>query len=184
MNYYINMCIKHNLSVRKLREAIKSNSYERLEQKEKIEIITNTKSNLEIKDMIKNPIFIKENEKVDKLTEKALKKYIIDSIEDFFIELGTGFAYIGSEYRLGLWYCDLLFFNIETNCYVVIEVKNRKFKNIDVGQIESYMNYIDMNIKKEYHNKTVGIVICEENDIFVTKYISDKNILQIAYELI
>lgn len=89
MNYYINICIKNNLSVRKLREEIKINAYERLENKENIEIITNKEDKLEIKEMLKNPILIKKTEETDKLTEKALKKYILDSLEDFFVELGT-----------------------------------------------------------------------------------------------
>lgn len=148
MNYYINMCIKNNLSVRKLQEAIKNSSYERLENKENIEIIADKEEKLEIKDMLKNPILIKSGEGVDKLTEKALKKYILENIEEIFMELGTGFAYIGSEVRLGPWYCDLLFFNVEAKCYIVVEVKIRMLRNIDIGQIQSYMNYIDMNIKK------------------------------------
>ena len=103
---------------------------------------------MEVKDLIPNPILIKKTEETDKLTEKALKKYRLDSLEDFFVELGTWFAYIGSEYRLGPWYCDLLFFNAESKCYVVVEVKIRMLRNVDIGQIQSYMNYIDMNIKK------------------------------------
>jgi len=117
-NYYINLCIKQNLSKRQLKEKIKNKEYERLEYKDNIEIITD-KSEDTIKDMIKNPILIKVG-KEDKLSEKALKQFILEKIEDFLLELGYGFLFAGSEYKLGKHKCDLLFFNTELNCYVVI----------------------------------------------------------------
>jgi len=117
-NYYINLCIKQNLSKRQLKEKIKNKEYERLEYKDNIEIITD-KSEVTIKDMIKNPILIKVG-KEDKLSEKALKQFILEKIEDFLLELGYGFLFAGSEYKLGKHKCDLLFFNTELNCYVVI----------------------------------------------------------------
>ena len=83
-NYYINLCVKQNLSSRKLKEKIKNNEYERLEYKEDIKIIS-TEENLTIKDMIKNPILIKTNEEIDKLSEKTLKEFILEKIEEFLL---------------------------------------------------------------------------------------------------
>lgn len=85
-NYYINLCMKQNLSKRQLQERIKNKEYERLEYKENIEIITKGKE-ITIKAMIKNPILIKTNEKIDKLSEKALKGFILEKIEKFLLEL-------------------------------------------------------------------------------------------------
>ena len=85
-NYYINLCIKQNLSKRQLKEKIKNKEYERLEYNDDIEIITDDKS-ISIKDMIKNPVLIKTNERIDKLSEKALKQFILEKIEDFFIRV-------------------------------------------------------------------------------------------------
>ena len=181
-NYYINLCIKQNLTKRQLREKIKNSEYERLEYKEDIKLLVNEE--LTIKDMIKNPIHIKTNKEVEKLSEKALKEFILNKIEEFLLELGHGFAYIGSEYKLGKYKCDLLFFNTELNAYVVIELKIRKLKPSDIGQIKFYMNYIDSNIKKDYMNKTIGIILCKENDEIVVKYITDERLFMSTYKVL
>ena len=181
-NYYINLCIKQNLSSRQLIEKIKNKEYERLEYKDNIEIITDNKE-VTIKDMIKNPILIKVDSN-DKLSEKALKQFILEKIEDFLLELGYGFLFAGSEYKLGKHKCDLLFFNTELNSYVVIELKIRKLKPVDIGQTKYYMNYIDSNLKKDYMNKTIGIILCKEDDEIVVKYVTDERILMSTYELI
>ena len=180
-NYYINLCIKQNLSKRQLQEKIKNKEYERLEYKDNIELITDS-SDITIKDMIKNPLLIKVNNE-DKLSEKALKQFILEKIEDFLLELGYGFLFGGSEYKLGKHKCDLLFFNTELNSYVVIELKIRKLKPIDIGQIKYYMNYIDTNLKKDYMNKTIGIILCKEDDEIVVKYITDERVLFSTYKL-
>ena len=111
--------------------------------------------------MIKKPVLIKTNERIDKLSENALKQFILEKIEDFLLELGYGFTFVGSEYKLGNYKCDLLFFNYELNSFVVIELKIRKLKPIDIGQIKYYMNYIDTNRKKDYMNKSIGIILCK-----------------------
>ena len=180
-NYYINTSIKQNLSVRELRNKIKNKEYERLEYKDEIKIIDND-SEIKIKDMIKNPIIIKVD-RIDKLSEKALKKFILEKIEEFLLELGYGFNFTGSEYKLGNHKCDLLFFNTELNSYVVIELKIRKLIPKDYGQIKYYMNYIDLNIRKDYMNKTIGIILCKEGNEIVVKYITDERVLFTTYKL-
>lgn len=75
-------------------------------------------------------------------------------------------------------------FNTEYLGYVVIELKTRKLKTQDIGQIEYYMNYIDKNIKKEIFNKTIGIIITKENDKLVIAYSSNPDIYTTTYELI
>ncbi len=182
-NYYINLCIKQNLSVRDLKEKIKNGEYERLEYKENIELI-DEKQELTIKDMIKKPILIKTDKRVDKLSEKALKQFILEKIEEFLMELGVGFTYVDSEYKLVNYRCDLLFFNTELTCYTVIELKIRKLKPTDIGQIKYYMNYIDKNMKKDYMNKTIGIILCREDNEIVVKYVTDERILMTTYNLI
>ena len=181
-NYYINICIKQNLSKRQLIEKIKNNEYERLEYKDNIEIINNDKE-ITIRDMIKNPILIKTTKNIDKLSEKALKSFILEKIEEFLLELGYGFTFVGSEYKLGKFKCDLLFFNYELNSFIVIELKIRKLKPIDIGQIKYYMNYIDSNIKKDYMNNTIGMILCKEDDEIVIKYVTDERILFSTYQL-
>jgi len=182
-NYYINICIKQNLSKRQLIEKIKNQEYERLEFKENIKLINNN-TEITIKDMIKDPIHININKNIDKLNEKALKDFILEKIEEFLLELGYGFAFIGSEVKLGNSRCDLLFINYELNSFVVIELKTRKLKPIDIGQIKHYMSYIDEYLKKDYMNNTIGVILCKEGNEIVLKFCTDERIFMSTYKLL
>ena len=182
-NYYINICIRQNISSRQLKEKIKNKEYERLEYKDNIELITNNEE-ITIKEMIKDPILIKTNKKIDKLSEKALKSFILEKIEEFLLELGVGFTYVGSEVKLGSFRCDLLFFNTELSSYIVIELKTRKLNHTDIGQIKCYMEYIDSNMKKDYMNNTIGLILCKENNEIVVKYVTDERILYSTYKFL
>ena len=139
-NYYINRVILDNLSVRDLRREIKTKSFDRLSYKDKnnIEIISDMNSSLSIEDMIKDPIILKSDIDTNEINEKAIHKYIISLLEDKFLELGTGFALVGHEYKIVInnntYHIDLLFFNTELNSYIVVEVKTRALKPQDIGQ--------------------------------------------------
>ena len=171
-NYYINMCIKRNLSKRELEKEIKNNSFERLSlvDKENIKLISNKNEVLTIKDTLKDPVLITINEDLDNVNEEKLAKIIRKELEIFLLELGHGYAYIGKEVRMGESYCDLLFFNTEFLCYVVIELKTRKIKKEDIGQLEYYINYVDENMKKESFNPTIGVLVAKEGNYLVMRY--------------
>ena len=103
-------------------------------------------------------------------------------------ELGIGFSYIGQEYPIKIGnnynYIDLLLYNVEFNCYVVVELKVTRLKKEHIGQIEVYMNYIDKNLKKSNQDRTIGIIICKENNEYIIEYCSDKRIIARKYELV
>ena len=103
-------------------------------------------------------------------------------------ELGNNFSYIDNEYKIKLGnqynYIDLLLYNIEYNCYVVIELKITELKKEHIGQVQTYMNYIDKNIKSINQDKTIGIIICKKDNQFIMEYCSDDRIYQTTYELI
>lgn len=186
LNYYINISIKNNLSKRQLREKIKTNEYERLDEvtKEKLKI----KDDLKIPDLVKNPILIKNNFNYKEISEKVLKKLILENIESFMNELGNSFCFVGSEYKIKIGnrynYIDLLLFNIEYNCYVVIELKVTELKKEHVGQIQVYMNYIDNNLKKLSQDSTIGIIICKKDNNYIIEYCSDDRIIAREYALV
>jgi len=187
-NYYINKCIERSLSKRALIQEIKSNSYERLIDKPAHIDIINTKNNNSITPNMHNPIilYLNENEKVT--SEKDLEILILSKLSSFFSQLGQGFALIGNQYKIHVhnndYYIDLLLFNYELNLFVVVELKNRELQKIDKGQVELYMNLVDENIKKPFHNKTVGIIITKEQDKFIANFISqNNNIIPLTYEL-
>jgi predicted nuclease of restriction endonuclease-like (RecB) superfamily len=186
INYYIELVKNNNLSVRQLRERIKSNEYERLPKSTKNKSAEQKESDLV--DFIKNPILIKNSNKYDIFSEKVLQKLILEDIVSFMKELGTGFSFIDNEFKIKVGdsynYIDLLLYNIKFKCYVVIELKVIKLNSNHTGQIQNYMNYIDKNVKGIDDNKTVGIIICKQNNQYVIDYCSDDRIIAREYELV
>ena len=187
-NYYINRCIQNNLSVRGLINEIKTKSFDRLSyaDKKNIKLITDKETSLDIKDMIHDPILININSK-EKTSEKVLKKYILKELEHFFLELGTGFTFVGSEYKLSYdnknYYVDLLLFNTELNRYIVCELKLGEIKPGDVAQTKVYMMLTDKFLKRRFHNETIGIIITRKNGKLALEYVSDPNIFVTTYRL-
>ena len=131
---------------------------------------------------------IKNNNKYDIFSEKVLQKLILEDISSFLEELGESFTFIKSEYKIKINgrynYIDLLLYNIKYKCYVVIELKATELKKEHTGQIMTYMNYIDKNVKTIEENSTVGIIICKQDNEYVIKYCSDNRIITREYELI
>ena len=179
INYYINISKTLNLSVRELRERIKSNEYERIGYKEELE-------EPKINTFIKNPIIIKVGDKKEKLSEYALHQSILENMDNFLKELGIGFAYIGSEVKIKMGntynYIDFLFFNTNYNCYVVIELKVTELKSEHLGQITKYINYVNKNIKKSFHDNTVGVIICKKENKFVMEYCTNPKLFTTTYK--
>ena len=184
--YYMKTIEEQNLSIRQLREKIKSNEYERLPNETRNKIIYKEESN--VIDFVKNPIMIRNSKNFKIISEKILQKLILEDIESFMKELGNSFCFIGSEYKIRINNTfnsiDLLLFNIKFNCYIVIELKVTELKKEHIGQIQVYMNYIDKNIKSINQDKTIGIIICKKDNSYVIEYCSDDRIIAREYELI
>lgn len=107
--------------------------------------------------------------------ERILKDALLNNITLFLTELGTGFAYVGKEYRLQVGetenFIDLLFYNLNLSCYVVIEVKIGKFEFADVGQLGGYVVACNHLLRKEGRdNPTIGLLICKEKDRVQAQY--------------
>ena len=186
VKYYVAICEQNNLSVKQLREHIKNKEYERLDDNTKLKLIN--QENLKVEDTIKNPIIINNKSNYEIVSEKALQRIILEDIEEFMKELGNSFSFIGSEYPIKIGnsynYIDLLLYNIEFNCYVVVELKITELKKEHIGQIEVYMNYIDKNLRKQTQDKTIGIILCKKNNKFIMEYCSDERIKVREYELL
>ena len=185
INYYIDQIIKRNLSKRQLKEIIKLNEYKRLPEDTKNKLSAKQESN--IIDFVKNPILIKNSNNYNEISEKVLQRLILEDISSFMKELGNDFSFIDSEYKINLGdrynYIDLLLFNIEFNCYIVVELKLTELKKEHIGQIQVYMNYIDNNLRKINQDKTIGIIICKKENKYVIEYCSDEKIIAREYEL-
>lgn len=186
IDYYINQIIKRNLSKRELEKIIKSNEYGRLPENTRNKMIKKEESN--VVDFVKSPIQIRNNWNKEIISEKVLQKLILEDISSFLEELGNGFTFIKNEYKIKIDdrynYIDLLLYNIKYKCYVVVELKVTELKKEHTGQIMTYMNYIDKNIKTIEENDTVGIIICKQDNEYVIKYCSDDRIIAREYELV
>ena len=186
IDYYIHQFNINNYTKRQLYDAIKSNEYERLDENTKLKIMKKEESN--IVDFVKNPVLIRSSGNYEIISEKILKKLILEDIEFFMKELGNGFSYIENEYKIKIGdrynYIDIILFNIEFNCFVVVELKVTELKKEHIGQIELYMNYLDRHVWKNNHDKTVEIIIAKKDNKFVMEYCSSNKILRTTYELV
>ena len=186
INYYIELCDSQIITRDELKKRIKSQEYERLSESTKTKLISNEQHLL--LDLVKNPILIKNTNKYTEISEKVLQQIILEDIKNFMQELGTGFCYISNEYPIKIGnnynYIDLLLYNIDFNCYIVVELKVTKLKKEHIGQIEVYMNYIDRNLKKISQDKTIGIIVCKKDNEYIIEYCSDKRIISREFELI
>ena len=179
IEYYLNLSNKLCLSTRELRARIKSNEYNRLP----VEVKEKLKSNelVSTSDKVPSPVVLQNLKVDDKLTEKIVQKWIDENPTSFCEALGEGYTYVKSQYKIKIGsnynYIDVLLFNVIDMNYVVVEIKVTELKKEHIGQIETYMNYIDTNLKKDFHNKTTGILLVRENNRWLIKYINNDGIL-------
>jgi len=172
MRFYEQYAIEQNLTVRELQKAVRNNTILRVGKNQKVLSSSSSKP----KDIIKDPYILDflGLDEINQGEEKVLEAKLIEHLEKFLLELGRGFAFVKRQYRLTLsediFYADLVFYNIPLKCYVVIELKTRKLKHQDLGQLQMYVNYFDREIKNEDDNKTIGILLCSEKNDNVVKY--------------
>ncbi len=183
-NFYEKETINANWSIRELKRQIDSSLYERLilsqgKQNKNILIELSNKGQELSKpeDIIKNPyvfefLGLPENKPV---LEKDLEKKLIKHIEDFLLELGKGFMFVGSQQRITLnnmhHYVDMVFYNKILKSYILIELKTRKLKITDAGQLNTYLNYYKTEVNEEGDNQPIGIILCTDKDEITAEYI-------------
>lgn len=189
-NYYINQCILNNLTKNELIKLMKEKAFDRLTYADKnnVRLLDLKKENnsYSLKDMLLNPIIINIDNK-NELSEKVLKKYLLEELRNFFLQLGTEFLYAGSEYKINFmdknFFIDMLLFNVNLNCYIAVELKLKNTTYKDISQIQLYRKLVDDTIKKSIHNKTIGFIISKKNDKFILEYVNDDGIFLISYEV-
>ena len=141
----------------------------------------------EVQDFIKHPVVIKNKYNAEEISEKYLKHIILEDLDQFLLQLGLGFTYVGNEYKIKIGerynYIDLLLFNYIYNCFVVVELKVTEFKAEHIGQIKKYMSYIDKNLKTVNQDRTIGIVICKKDNEFLIQYCSDDRVFRTTFEI-
>lgn len=172
--FYLKICGDNNYSVRDLERLISSSTFERT-------ILADQKISETVKSLPQSTVGIfKDVYMLDYLDlpiphkEKDISNAIMSSLKDFILELGSGFTFIGQEYRVQVgsddFYIDLLFFHRHLKCLVAIELKNDKFRPADLGQLEFYLEALDRDIRVEGENPSIGILLCREKNDEVVKY--------------
>lgn len=189
--FYVNKTFENNWSRNVLLNWLSTDLYERQGK-----AITNFKENLPLpqgdlaQELTKDPYNFDFLTITEGYNEKELKDALTNNIVKFLIELGSGFAFVGREYRLVIGetekFIDLLFYNIKLHCYVVIEVKTGKYDSNNIGQLGTYVAAANHLLKTDNDNPTIGLLICKEKDNVLAKYSLESSSLPIGiseYEL-
>lgn len=187
--FYEIEAIKNNWSINELQRQYDSALYTRLAlSRNKNEVRKLAEQGLIIekpKDAIKDPYvleFIGLPEKAA-YSESDLEQKLIDKLEHFLLELGTGFTFVARQKRITFddkhFRIDLVFYNRILKCFVLIDLKIGELKHQDIGQMQMYVNYYDREIRLEEENKTIGLILCQTKSEPVVKYTLPENNEQI-----
>lgn len=173
--FYVKKTIENNWSRAVMQNQVSSNLYEREGR-----ALTNFAQTLPAIQSDLAQAITKDPYNFDFLTiqetynEKELKDALLNDVSNFLLELGTGFAYMGREVRLVVGdkekFLDLLFYNTKVHCYVVVEVKAGDFDSANAGQLGTYVVAVNHQIKTEYDNPTVGLLVCRGLDRVEAQY--------------
>jgi predicted nuclease of restriction endonuclease-like (RecB) superfamily len=188
-SFYEIESVKNNWSARQLERQINSLLFERLlKSRNKKGVIALANKGHEINkpiDIIKEPIVLEflDLPEAHQLTESKVEAALITKLQDFLLELGSGFAYVGRQKRLTLdgdnFYPDLVFYHIHLKCYVIVDLKTRKLNHGDLGQMLLLIHYYDREVKTKNENPTLGLIFCTDKNDAVVKYVLEEKQRQI-----
>lgn len=179
--WYMNESAKEGWSSRTLDRNIATQYYYRLLQSPKKEAVIaemqeKTHDLQNPHELLKNPIIAEflGFRMEDSLAESELENVILSHIRDFLMEMGRGFAFVARQQHIVTdtedYYIDLVFYNIELKCYVLLDLKMGKVTHQDVGQIDMYVRMYDDLKRKEGDNPTIGILLCAETSEDIARY--------------
>jgi predicted nuclease of restriction endonuclease-like (RecB) superfamily len=178
-SYYLKECADQMWSTRTLERNINSSYYQRLlssQTKSDVSILDQDFDKVLAKDFIKDPYvfeFLNIPEPVNAL-EQNIEKALIENLQQFLLELGKGFSFVGRQFRVSTetshFYIDLVFYNYLLKCFVLFDLKTGKLTHQDTGQMDMYIRMFDDLKKQDDDNPTIGIILCTEKDETVVKY--------------
>ena len=173
--FYIVYCYRERLKAKELEQSLAHDAYTSL--------LGGDKKNYskKLKELYPTaPVVIKDQAFLDYLAlperhrESKLRREIVSHIRDFILEMGKDFLFVDQEYTLPVggedFHSDLLFFHRGLQCLVAVELKTRKFRPSDMGQLEFYLEALDRDVKKENENPSIGIILCREANRIVVEY--------------
>ena len=175
--YYLQEARSQHWSVRVLERNIQSGYYNRIlsTQKSKLPIKKKSKK-LTSEDFIKDPYVLEFLDLPENTIQKEtnIETAIINHLQDFLLEMGRGFCFVGRQFRISSetshFYIDLVFYNYLLKCFVVIDLKTKKLTHQDIGQMDMYVRMFDDLKRCEGDNPTIGIILCADKDRAIAKY--------------
>jgi predicted nuclease of restriction endonuclease-like (RecB) superfamily len=185
-DFYEIESVKNSWSARQLERQISSLLFERLlKSRDKEGVVALSNEGLEPHkpaDLIKDPYVLEflDLPESHRLVESDLEAALISRLQDFLLELGSGFAFIGRQVRLTLegdhFYPDLVFYHVKLKCYVIIDLKVATLSHGDLGQMQMYVHYYDREVATADDNPTIGLILCTgKNDAMVQYVLDDKS---------
>lgn len=185
-HFYEIESVKNDWSLKELQRQFDSALYERLAlstEKEEVYRLALEGQKIESpKDAVKDPYVLEflGMKELPQYSESELESRIIDNLQQFLLELGTGFAFVGRQVRFTFdeehFIVDLVFYNRLLRCFVLFDLKIGELKHQDIGQMQMYVNYYDRKVKLPDENKTIGIVLCrDENNAVVEMTLPEDN---------
>ena len=176
-NYYLNEVREQNWTVRVLERNIKSGYYDRLLSTQKSNLIgIDNAEEINLDEMIKDPYvleFLGLPESIEG-KESQLESAIIAHLQEFLLEMGRGFSFVGRQFRISTetshFFIDLVFYNYLLKCFVVVDLKTQKLTHQDIGQVDMYVRMFDDLKRGEDDNPTIGIILCADKDETIVKY--------------
>ena len=175
--WYMNQTINNGWSYDVLAFQIKSDLYQRQVLGDKLnnfeKTLINPQSDL-VKNIMKDPYILNLTTLKENYIETELESAMVNKIKTVLLELGNGFSFIGNQYKLTVgdedYFIDMLFYHTKLHCYIVIELKNTKFRPEYAGKVNFYLSAVDDLVKDEKDNPSIGIILCREKDKFSVEY--------------
>ena len=175
--WYMAQVREHGWSRTRLIDEIGTRLYERQIAANKVDNFKLTlpppQSDL-VKGATKDPYVFDFLAGADDLYETQIEQALVDNIAKLILELGTGFAFAGNQFKIVVsgkeYFLDMLFYNFELRCFVVVELKNAEFEPRDAGQLNFYLSAVDSQLKHSTDNPTIGLLLCRKKDNLTAEY--------------
>ncbi len=175
--WYINQTAQNGWGYYELLNEIKYDSYSRKKVDKKLNNFNKTLPDSQsemAKEIMKDPYIFDITTLRKNYIEKELENAMVDRIKKTLLELGNGFSFVGNQYKITVdnedYFIDLLFYHIKLHCYIVIELKNTKFKPEYVGKMNFYLSAVDDMLKSETDNPSIGLILCKNKNKFSVEY--------------
>ncbi|NBA85085.1 DUF1016 family protein [Emticicia sp. CRIBPO] len=174
--FYLVQCIKEKWSMRELRRQLSSSYFERTFLAKEFVSALPTQIH---HNFLKDPYIFEFLNLPQHHSETDLEKALVLNLQMFILEIGKGFSYMGSQYRLQVgnkdYYSDLLFYHRDLQCLVLFELKVREFEPEFLGKLNFYLEALDRNVKRKHENPSIGILLCKGKDNEVVEYAMARN---------